>query len=51
MEKILATGGTGYIGSHTVIELIKKGYDVEILDNLYNSISAGARKNLKMRRL
>ncbi|MBQ6486399.1 UDP-glucose 4-epimerase GalE [Candidatus Saccharibacteria bacterium] len=37
MEKILATGGTGYIGSHTVIELIKKGYEVEILDNLYNS--------------
>lgn len=37
MAKILATGGTGYIGSHTVIELIKRGYDVEILDNLYNS--------------
>ena len=37
MGKILATGGTGYIGSHTVIELIKKGYEVEILDNLYNS--------------
>ena len=37
MAKILATGGTGYIGSHTVVELIKKGYEVEILDNLYNS--------------
>lgn len=37
MEKILVTGGTGYIGSHTVIELIKKGYEVEILDNLFNS--------------
>ena len=37
MEKILATGGTGYIGSHTVIELIEKGYEVEILDNLFNS--------------
>jgi len=37
MGKILATGGTGYIGSHTVIELIKKGYEVEILDNLFNS--------------
>lgn len=35
--KVLATGGTGYIGSHTVIELIKKGYEVEILDNLFNS--------------
>ncbi len=37
MKKILATGGTGYIGSHTVIELINKGYEVEILDNLFNS--------------
>ena len=37
MKKILATGGTGYIGSHTVVELINKGYEVEILDNLFNS--------------
>ncbi|MBQ2638893.1 UDP-glucose 4-epimerase GalE [Candidatus Saccharibacteria bacterium] len=37
MAKVLATGGMGYIGSHTVVELIKKGYEVEILDNLYNS--------------
>ena len=35
--KILVTGGTGYIGSHTVVELIEAGYEVEILDNLYNS--------------
>ena len=35
--KILLTGGTGYIGSHTAIELIKKGYEVEIFDNLFNS--------------
>ena len=35
--KILLTGGTGYIGSHTAIELIKLGYEVEILDNLFNS--------------
>lgn len=34
---ILVTGGTGYIGSHTCVELIKKGYDVTIIDNLYNS--------------
>ena len=34
---ILVTGGTGYIGSHTTIELIKAGYTVEILDNLFNS--------------
>lgn len=37
MEKILVTGGTGYIGSHAVVELIQAGYEVEILDNLYNS--------------
>ena len=34
---ILVTGGTGYIGSHTVIELINSGYDVVIADNLSNS--------------
>ena len=34
---ILVTGGTGYIGSHTTIELIKAGYDVVIADNLSNS--------------
>ena len=37
MKKILVTGGTGYIGSHTVIELLQAGYDVDIVDNLYNS--------------
>ena len=35
--KILVTGGTGYIGSHTVVELMKEGHDVVIVDNLYNS--------------
>lgn len=35
--KILVTGGTGYIGSHTVVELILKGYSVIIVDNLSNS--------------
>ncbi len=35
--KVLLTGGTGYIGSHTAVELIKSGYDVELLDNLANS--------------
>lgn len=34
---ILVTGGCGYIGSHTVVELIKNGYDAVIIDNLYNS--------------
>lgn len=36
-KKILVTGGTGYIGSHTSVELIQKGFDVVIVDNLYNS--------------
>lgn len=35
--KILVTGGTGYIGSHTVVELQNKGYEVVIVDNLSNS--------------
>jgi len=35
--KILVTGGVGYIGSHTVIELVNSGYDVVIVDNLSNS--------------
>jgi len=35
--KVLVTGGTGYIGSHTVIELINEGMDVVIIDNLSNS--------------
>ena len=35
--KILVTGGTGYIGSHTAVELIQAGHEVEILDNLFNS--------------
>lgn len=34
---ILLTGGAGYIGSHTAVELIKEGYDVVIADNYDNS--------------
>lgn len=37
MSKILVTGGTGYIGSHTVVELYNAGYDVVIIDDLSNS--------------
>jgi len=36
-NKILVTGGTGYIGSHTSVELINDGFEVVIIDNLYNS--------------
>ncbi|MBT5152871.1 MAG: NAD-dependent epimerase/dehydratase family protein, partial [Gammaproteobacteria bacterium] len=35
--KILLTGGAGYIGSHTAIELLTSGYEVVIVDNLRNS--------------
>ncbi len=37
MSKILVTGGTGYIGSHTTVELMNAGYEVVIIDNLSNS--------------
>lgn len=37
MKKILVTGGLGFIGSHTVVELQNSGYQVIIIDNLYNS--------------
>lgn len=40
MTTILVTGGTGYIGSHTCVSLLESGYDVVILDNLYNSPEA-----------
>ncbi|HOL00576.1 MAG TPA: UDP-glucose 4-epimerase GalE [Paludibacteraceae bacterium] len=37
MTKVLVTGGTGYIGSHTVVELQQEGFEVIIVDNLCNS--------------
>src|SRR5690606_18554968 len=37
MDKILVTGGLGFIGSHTVVELQNEGYEVVIIDNLSNS--------------
>ncbi len=35
--KLLITGGAGYIGSHTCVELLKEGYDITVVDNLANS--------------
>ena len=40
---ILVTGGAGYIGSHTCVELLNAGYDVVVVDNLCNS----SRKSLE----
>ena len=34
---ILVTGGAGYIGSHTCVELLQKGYEVVVIDNFDNS--------------
>ncbi len=36
-QKIIITGGTGYIGSHTAVEFIQNGFEVVIVDNLRNS--------------
>ena len=37
MNKILVTGGAGFIGSHTCVELLDSGYDIVIVDNFSNS--------------
>ncbi len=43
-KRIIVTGGTGYIGSHTAAELIENGYEVIIIDNLYNSDAETAKR-------
>ncbi|MBE49631.1 MAG: hypothetical protein CMB92_02620 [Flammeovirgaceae bacterium] len=37
LKKILVTGGLGYIGSHTCVDLLEKNYEIIIVDNLCNS--------------
>ena len=44
MGKILVTGGSGFIGSHTCVELLANGYEVIIMDNLSNSKEAAVRR-------
>lgn len=44
MKHILVTGGAGYIGSHTTLELLEKGYQVTVVDNLSNSSQESLRR-------
>ena len=48
MAKILVTGGCGYIGSHTVLELLNKGYEVVVVDNFSNSSFESLRRVQKI---
>jgi UDP-glucose 4-epimerase len=46
--KILVTGGTGYIGSHTTLALLEAGHDVVVVDNLANSSEESLRRVLEL---
>ncbi|MBR6326529.1 MAG: SDR family NAD(P)-dependent oxidoreductase, partial [Lachnospiraceae bacterium] len=48
MSKILVTGGAGFIGSHTVVELQQSGYDVVVVDNLSNSSEISLKRVAKI---
>eukprot|EP00871_Galdieria_phlegrea_P004075 jgi/Galph1/4669/GphlegSOOS_G3331.1 len=43
-KRLLVTGGAGYIGSHTVLELVNEGYEVVVVDNLYNASEESLRR-------
>lgn len=51
MATVLVTGGAGYVGSHTVIELLNSGYDVIALDNLVNCYAERDEKPESLKRV
>ena len=48
MKKILVTGGAGYIGSHTCLELLKENYEVVVVDDLSNSVTESLKRVEKL---
>ncbi|MXQ93727.1 hypothetical protein E5288_WYG016891 [Bos mutus] len=50
-EKVLVTGGAGYIGSHTVLELLEAGYSPMVIDNFHNAIRGGGSMPESLRRV
>ena len=48
MAKVLLTGGAGFIGSHTLVELLDRGYEVAVVDNLCNSCEEALRRVKKI---
>uniref|UniRef100_A0A5F9CN57 UDP-N-acetylglucosamine 4-epimerase n=1 Tax=Oryctolagus cuniculus TaxID=9986 RepID=A0A5F9CN57_RABIT len=50
-EEVLVTGGAGYIGSHTVLELLEAGYSPVVIDNFHNAIRGGGAMPESLRRV
>ncbi len=48
MKNILVTGGSGFIGSHTCLDLLHKGYNIVVLDSNINSTTKSLEKVLKI---
>ena len=46
--KVLLTGGAGYIGSHTALEILEAGHEVEVMDNMYNASEEALNRVMKL---